>query len=147
MPSQPQATQNESHVFLPGSVSRNLASAAAIAKMVYEKKKRYSLCVPLRNIRMAIQPCRRAGASNSMVLSHIGCQPDYSSKVDRAKPFNLPRTYLTEQTSGGLQDGRGPSAITDDDPYATNNPRATNRRMRVFFTSLSFSRKTCTSRP
>src|SRR5678815_1093161 len=72
MPSQPQATQNESHVFLPGSVSRNLASAAAIAKMVYEKKKRYFLCAPLRNIRMAIQPCRRAGASHSMVLSHIG---------------------------------------------------------------------------
>src|SRR6478609_10016066 len=59
-----------------------------------------------------------------------------SSQTDK-----LRRTYLTEQTRGGLQDGRGPSAITDDDPHATNNPRTTNRRTRVFFTSLSFSRK------
>ena len=85
MPSQPQATQNESHVFFPGSVTRNLVTAAAIAKMVYEKKKRYFLCVPLRNIRMAIQHCRKGGASHSIVLSHIWMRPDYSSRPDPAK--------------------------------------------------------------
>jgi len=60
---------------------------------------------------------------------------DYPSRADPAKPLIGKCTYLIEQTRGGLQEGSGlPSAITVDDPDATNKAITTRARTRVFFT-------------
>jgi hypothetical protein len=94
---------------------------------------------------MARQLCSSDETSQNRVLAHmVSSQLTPVAYIFRNAKSCI--SYRATQTNGGLQDGRGPpSARTGVEPLAIRVAMSNKNRSIIFFTSISFSRKTCTS--